>query len=155
MLRIISKMSKWRSLWPPLYIHFLACLNGANFDIIHLMYLNIGIISWTSIWYHVNHACVPRINEFAQIWVILSQSMKSGGQSDLHFDILDIMRNIVKWGIIFRVFQVAWLISGIKNDLLFTGGHLGMKSGGQSDLHFDISDIMRNIVKWGIIFRVF
>ena len=81
--------------------------------------------------------------------------MKSGGQSDLHFDILDIMRNIVKWGIIFRVFQVAWLISGIKNDLLFTGGHLGMKSGGQSDLHFDISDIMRNIVKWGIFSKVF
>ena len=49
----------------------------------------------------------------------------------------------------FRVFQAAWLISGIKNHVLFTGGHLGMKSGGQSDLHFDILDIMRNIVKWG------
>ena len=79
---------------------------------------------------------------------------KSGGQVDLHFDNLDIRRNIVMWGVIFMVPKGAWLDSGLKKDVNHTRGHLGRKSGGQGDLHFDNLDIRRNIVKWGVILMV-
>ena len=52
-------------------------------------------------------------------------------------------------------FQGAKLKSGLKKDVYHTGGQLGIKSGGQSDLHFDNFDIRCNIVKRGVIFGVF
>ena len=48
----------------------------------------------------------------------------------------------------------AWLDSGLKKGVQHTGGHLGRKSGGQSNLHFDNLDIRRFIVKWGVILMV-
>ena len=79
---------------------------------------------------------------------------KSGGQSDLHFYNLDIRRNIVKWGVILMVPKGAWLDSGLKKDVYHTGGQLGRKSGGQSDLHFYNLDVRRNVVRWGVILMV-
>ena len=42
----------------------------------------------------------------------------------------------------------------VEKDVNHTGGHLGVKNGGQSDLNFDNFDIRCNIVKWGVIFGV-
>ena len=47
----------------------------------------------------------------------------------------------------------AWLESGLKKDVHHTGGQLGRKSGGQSDLHLYNLDMRRNI-KWGVILVV-
>ena len=58
------------------------------------------------------------------------------------------------WGVIFMVPKGAWLDSGLKKDVHHTGGHLGRKSGDQSDLHFDNLDIRRIIVKWGVMLMV-
>ena len=77
---------------------------------------------------------------------------KIGGQSDLHFDNLDVTRIVVKWGVVFMVLQGALLKSRLKNYVHDTGGHLGEIRGGQSDLHFYNLDVRRNIVKWGFIF---
>ena len=72
---------------------------------------------------------------------------KSGGQSDLHFDNFDVGCNIVKWGVIFGGIHASGLKSEFKKCVHHTGGHLGVKSGGQSDLQFDYFDVRRNIVK--------
>ena len=49
--------------------------------------------------------------------------IKSGGQSDLHFDNFDVRCNVVKRGVIFGVFHDAWLKSEFKKDVYYTGGH--------------------------------
>ena len=82
------------------------------------------------------------------VYIILNVTwVKRGGQGDLHFDNFDVKLNILKLGVIFGVFQGAKLKSGLKKDVNHTGGHLGIKSGGQSDLHFHNFDVRRNIVK--------
>ena len=72
----------------------------------------------------------------------------NGGQTPFPWT----LNNEGKWGVIFGVFEGAELKSGLKNNEHHTGGHLGKKSGGQSDLHFDNFDVGCNIVKWGVIF---
>ena len=54
--------------------------------------------------------------------------------------------NIVKWGVIFGVIHASGLKSKFKKCVHHTGGHLGRKSGGQGDLHFDNLDMRQNIV---------
>ena len=61
---------------------------------------------------------------------------------------------MVKYGVIFMVPKGAWLDSGLKKDAHHTEDHLGMKSDGQSDFHFDNLDVRLNIVKWGVILMV-
>ena len=65
--------------------------------------------------------------------------VKSGGQSDLHFDYFDIRCNIVKLGVIFGVFHGSQLKSEFKKDEFHSVCHLGIKIGGLSDLFFDNS----------------
>ena len=55
--------------------------------------------------------------------------------------------NIVKWGVISGGIHASGLKSEFKKCVHHTGGHLGVKSGGQSDLHFDNFDVRRNIVE--------
>ena len=47
----------------------------------------------------------------------------------------------------FRGIHASGLKSEFKKCVHHNGGHLGVKSGGQSDLHFDNFDVRRNIVK--------
>ena len=84
-------------------------------------------------------------------------------KSDLHFDNFDVRRNTVKWGVIFGVLHGAWLKSEFINNVHYTGGHLGIKSGGhfdilrqggQIDLHFTTLPLRCNIIKWGIILGI-
>ena len=67
---------------------------------------------------------------------------------------LDVRRNVVKWGVILMVTKGVGLDCGLKKDVHHTGGHLGRKSGGQSDLHFYNLDIRHNTAEWGVIFMV-
>ena len=61
------------------------------------------------------------------------------------------MRNIVKWGVILMFPKGAWLKSELNYNVHNAGGHLVMKRGGQSDLLFNILDVSRDIVIWGVI----
>ena len=52
--------------------------------------------------------------------------------------------------VVFRGFQGGALKAGLKNN----EDHLGLKSGGQIDLHFDNLDVRPHIVKWSLILIV-
>ena len=105
--------------------------------------------------FNVSKGCLTRFRVKKDVYHTGGQlGRKSGGQGDLHFDNLDTRRNIVKWGVILMVPKGAWLDSGLKKDVHHTGGHLGRKSGDQSDLHLDNLDIRRIIVKWGVMLMV-
>ena len=67
---------------------------------------------------------------------------------DLHFDNLELRGNIVKLGVILMVPKVK---SELKYNVHNNGDHLVIKRGGQSDLLFNILDVSRNIVIWGVI----